>query len=166
MANRTDTAELTNSLIYHRYLMHDGQLRRYFKDLNIPEYLTLHMIAESSAGEEGAPGKIYLRELSGKLQLSIRQSSRVIRALRDKGLVTWAHDGNGRDGTYVSLTAAGSRLMGEQEERLKDYYGRVIEAYGKDNMLRLLQMMEELEAVMTSESKRAEVIPGADGAAE
>lgn len=166
MAKKPDTASLTNDLIYHRYLMDSGQLRQHLKDLNIPEYLALHIIAEAADGEDGVPGRTYLSELAGRMRLTIRQSSRIVRALRDKGLVLWAHDGNGKDGTYVILTEAGRTLMERQEERLKGYYGRVIETYGKDNMVSLLRMVEELETVMLSELKKMEAIPGGDGTAE
>ena len=166
MVKKTADADLTNELVYHRYLMNNGQFRQHFKALNVSEYLTLRIVAEAVSEEEGVPGRTYLEELARRMQLSIPQGSRIVRALRDKGLVRWAHDGNGKDGTYVELTGSGLRLLHEQEERLKDYYSRVIAAYGREDMIRLLDMMERLESVMTSELKETEAAPDGDGPAD
>ena len=78
--------------------------------------------------------------------------------LRDKGLVTWSHDGNGSEGTYVTITEMGQKLLTEQEEILKAYYGKVIEKFGKDNLIQLLQLMKQLETVMSSEIEEMEVL--------
>ena len=50
----------------------------------------------------------------------------------------------------MTITESGQKLLGEQEEILKNFYGRVIETYGKENMLQLLHMMKQLETVMSS----------------
>ena len=166
MGKKTEAADLASELVYHRYLMNNGQFRRHFKALTVSEYLTLRIIAETASEEGSAPGRTYLEELARRMQLSIPQSSRIVRALRDKGLVRWSHDGNGKDGTYVEMTESGQRLLHEQEGRLKDYYGRVIEAYGRKDMIRLLDMMERLELVMTRELKETEEAPDGDGTAD
>lgn len=151
-----DITDLTNEWIYRKYRMSGGQLRQHFKDLNLAEYIALHII-ESASEEPIYSGKTYLQDLSEQMQLPIRQISKIVTDLRDRGLVKWAHDGDGTDGTYVVLTAAGTEQIHQQEAMLKDYYGRVIEKYGRDNMIRLLQMMKELETVMISELEEPEV---------
>ena len=151
MPKRNNGTDLTNELIYQKYLMNHGQLRQYFRELNMPEYLALHMIEKASSADAPSAGKTYLKDLAEEMQLSIRQTSKMIAELRDRGLVNWAHDGDGAEGTYVIITETGAGLIHRQEETLKDYYGRVIEKYGKDNMIRLLEMMNELETVMNDE---------------
>lgn len=91
------------------------------------------------------------------MELSMRQTSNMIGKLRDKGLVIWSHDGNGSDGTYVVITDTGRKKMEEQENILKKYYGNVIEKYGKEKMIQLLQLMKELETIMSSEIEKMEV---------
>ena len=39
----------------------------------------------------------------------------------------------------------------EQEKILIDYYGNVIQKFGKDNIVHLLHMMNELDSIMSEE---------------
>ena len=80
----------------------------------------------------------------------------MIGKLRDKGLLTWAHDGDGSEGTYVTITESGKNLLCEQEEILKKYYGNVIEKFGKEKLIQLLQLMKELETIMSGEFEELE----------
>ena len=41
---------------------------------------------------------------------------------------------------------------------MKKYYGNVIEKFGKQNLLSLLQLMKQLETVMSSEIEEMEAI--------
>ncbi|MGN8630074.1 hypothetical protein ACTNEW_00505 [Blautia sp. HCP3S3_G3] len=151
-----DIVKLTNEITYHRYLMNKGQLRDFFKELSIAEYIALHYISLDSEMSEIYSGRTYLKELAEKMQLSIRQTSKMVGDLRDRGLILWSHDGNGSEGTYVTITETGQKLLDEQEEVLKNYYGRVIEKYGKENMIQLLCLMKQLETVMSSTMEEME----------
>ena len=91
------------------------------------------------------------------MQMTIRQTSKMITELKDRGLVLWSHDGSGKEGTYVTITDTGSSLLARQEACLKDYYGKVIEAFGKENLIKLLQLMKQLDTVMTSKIEEMEV---------
>ena len=88
--------------------------------------------------------------------MTIRQTSKMVGKLRDRGLLTWSHDGNGSEGTYVTATEMGLELLSQQETALKKYYGKVIEKFGKENLLQLLYLMKQLETVMTSEMEEIE----------
>lgn len=90
------------------------------------------------------------------MQLSMRQTSKMVGDLRDRGLVIWSHDGNGKDGTYVTITENGRKLLGNQETIVKEFYGRVIDSFGKENLIHLLHLMKELETVMTREIEQME----------
>lgn len=151
-----DIMALSNELTYRRYLMNKGQIREFFKKMSIPEYIALHNIALDEEMSSIYEGRTYLKELSEKMELTMRQTSKMIGELRDKGLVTWSHDGNGSEGTYVTITENGQALLREQEEILKKYYGNVIEKFGKDNLIRLLQLMKQLETIMSSEIEEIE----------
>lgn len=153
-----DIMALSNELTYRRYLMNKGQIREFFKKMSIPEYIALHNIALDEEMSSIYEGRTYLKELSEKMELTMRQTSKMIGELRDKGLVTWSHDGNGSEGTYVTITENGQALLREQEEILKKYYGNVIEKFGKNNLIRLLQLMKQLETIMSSEIEEMEVI--------
>ncbi len=75
----------------------------------------------------------------------------MIGKLRDQGFVLWSHDGNGSEGTYVTITEEGRKLMQGQKKMLNEYHGRVIQKYGVENLIQLLQMMKQLETVMSTE---------------
>mgnify|MGYP003551501805 CR=1 FL=1 len=152
-----DIAMLSNEITYRRYLMDKEKIRDFFKEISVAEYIALHNIATESEVSSIYEGKTYLKELSEKMELSMRQTSNMIGKLRDKGLVIWSDDGNGSDGTYVVITDTGRKKMEEQENILKKYYGHVIEKYGKEKMIQLLQLMKELETIMSSEIEKMEV---------
>lgn len=154
--DKAELERLSHELTYRRYMMDRGKVRSLFKDIRIPEYIALYSIAQDSENSSIYGDRTYLQELSEKMQLSMRQTSKMVGDLRDRGLVTWSHDGNGKDGTYVTITDNGKTLLEKQEEIVKKFYGRVIDSFGKENLIRLLHQMKELETVMTSEIENME----------
>lgn len=154
---KNEVMELSNELTYHHYLMDRGNIRRLFKKMTIPEYIALHVIASESKNSMIYGGRTYLKDLSVKMQLTIRQTSKKMSDLKERGLISWSHDGDGSEGTYVTITETGERLFLEQEQILKEYYGKVIEKFGKQNLLDLLQLMKQLETVMNGEIEEMDV---------
>ncbi|MGN0291499.1 MAG: MarR family winged helix-turn-helix transcriptional regulator [Lachnospiraceae bacterium] len=157
MLEKNDIAKLSNELTYRKYIMNKDQIRRFFKELNVAEYIALYSISANNENSEIYSGRTYLKELADKMHLTIRQTSKMVGNLRDRGLLSWSHDGNGSEGTYVTITEMGQKLLEEQEEILKKYYGRVIEKFGKENLVLLLQLMKQLETVMSSEIEGMEI---------
>ena len=104
-----------------------------------------------------------MKDLAESLRLSMRQTSQMAGELKDRGLVTWSHDGDGSAGTYLSITDSGRELIAKNEEILKEYYGKVIDKYGREDMIQLLQMMKRLETVMQSEFEDMEEGEANDG---
>ncbi|MBO5291788.1 MAG: MarR family transcriptional regulator [Lachnospiraceae bacterium] len=164
--NVREIDNLAHELIYRRYLMNQDQRQKLFAKLGMPEYIALHMIAAAGEVSEIYSGRTYLKELADKLQLTIRQTAKMTGALRDRGLVSWSHDGDGSEGTYVTITELGQELLNEQEGILRAYYSRVIRKYGKENLILLLQLMKQLETVMSSEMEGEEDTDGYDEAGE
>lgn len=149
--DKVDITKLSNELTYRRYMMNRGKIRTLFKDISIPEYIALFNILQNDEDASIYGERTYLKELSEKMELTMRQTSKLVGELRDRGLVIWSHDGNGKDGTYAAITERGKKLLKGQEEIVKEYYGRVIEKYGKDNLIQLLHLMKQLETIMSSE---------------
>lgn len=145
--------ELSNELTYHRYMLGQGQVQNLFQDIAIPEYIALHRISHSINAKNDCTDRTYLKDIADELRLTVPKASKMVGSLRDKGLVSWSHDGNGSEGTYITITDSGIRLMEKQEAFLKEYYSRVIEKFGQENMTNLLQLMVQLEAVMDDELK-------------
>ena len=148
LSEHRDVEELSNELTYRGYLMNRGKVRSLFQKIKIPEYLALHAIASEGQKSVIYSGRTYLADLAEKMQLTIRQTSRVAGNLKEKGLVNWSHDGNGSEGTYVIITETGQKLLEEQEQVLKKYYSKVIERFGKEDLIQVLQAMKQLETVM------------------
>lgn len=160
MIRQEDITKLSNELTYRRYMMNKDQIKNLFRELDMPEYIALHSISATNETSDIYSGRTYLKELADKMQLTIRQTSKMVGNLKDRGLLSWSHDGNGSEGTYVTITELGQKLLNEQEELLKNFYGRVIEKFGKDNLVLLLQMMKQLETVMSSEMEGTEAQDG------
>ncbi|MGN0350647.1 MAG: hypothetical protein ACI4ES_03265 [Roseburia sp.] len=153
---KDDITKLSNELTYRRYMMTKDQIQKLFQELTMPEYIALHNISATNETSEIYSGRTYLKDLADKLQLTIRQTSKMVGDLKDRGLLSWSHDGNGSEGTYVTITEMGQKLFEKQEMILKNYYARVIKKYGKENLVLLLQLMKQLETVMSSEMEGVE----------
>ena len=157
MADNTDVTKLSHDLTYQRYLFNRAHIKDFFMKMSIPEYIALHHIVSEEEASDIYSGRTYLKDLSVKLQMTMRHTSKMIEKLRDMGYVLWSHDGNGSEGTYVTITDSGRKLLKEQENLLKHYYGKVFEKFGKENLIQLLQLMKQLETVMSSEMEKLEV---------
>ena len=151
MSEFRNIEELAHELTYHRYLLSQSQARGLIRELSIPQYIALQYVSRAVQG--GDAGRVYLRDVARELRLSIPQASRMVGSLRDKGLVSWSHDGDGSEGTYLSVTPTGLALMERQDASLKEFYGRVVEKFGRENMAQLLRLMVQLEQVMDGELK-------------
>lgn len=150
-----DALMLGNELTTRRYLFHKIPVCRAF---NVPEYIAMRMIMRTDEAEDIYGGKTYLKDISEMMQLTIRQTSKMIGELKDRGLVKWVHDGNGSDGTYVTVTPSGRELFLKQEQTMKEFYEKVIDRFGEDNLIQLLNLMKQLETHMESEMEEMEMM--------
>lgn len=149
----SDIGKLSHELTYHKYLLNNDKIRSFFQKLSIPEYLAMHIIKESEQTDDIYAGRTYLKDIADKMQRSVRQTSRMVKTLQERGLVAWSHDGDGSEGTYVTITDSGKKMLAEEEDMLKQYYRRVFARFGKENLMQLLTLMRQLESVMGAEFK-------------
>ncbi|MDY2732293.1 MAG: hypothetical protein SOV49_08325 [Erysipelotrichaceae bacterium] len=136
--------KLAYDLTYQRYLLNKDKANYLFNDLSVSDYVVLHTVL---CFED----KAYLEKLGEKLNLSISKMSNVATNLKNRGLITWSHDGDGSEGTYLTVTETGLKLMDKQEEKLKNYYERVINRFGLKNTVDLIGKMTALETIMEEE---------------
>ncbi|MDD5983603.1 MAG: hypothetical protein PUC07_07375 [Solobacterium sp.] len=136
--------KLAYDLTYQRYLLNKDKANYLFNDLSVGDYVVLHTVL---CFED----KAYLEKLGEKLNLSISKMSNVATNLKNRGLVIWSHDGDGSEGTYLTVTETGLKLMDKQEEKLKNYYERVINRFGLKNTVDLIGKMTALETIMEEE---------------
>ena len=146
----TPIEQLSEEMTYHSYLMKNLSMRRFFGELSVPGYIMLTMAAKGEV--------VYLKDISSELRLPISQVSKIAGTLRDKGYVKWTHDGDGKDGTYIKTTDLGKNVIAHRERAAKGFYTKVIDKFGKDNFIQLLNMMNDFEVVMeeTERSKAGE----------
>lgn len=136
--------KLAYDLTYQRYLLNKDKANYLFNDLSVGDYVVLHTVL-------GFEDKAYLEKLGEKLNLSISKMSNVATNLKNRGLILWSHDGDGSEGTYLTVTETGLKLMDKQEEKLKNYYERVINRFGLKNTVDLIGKMTALETIMEEE---------------
>ena len=136
--------KLAYDLTYQRYLLNKDKANYLFNELSVGDYVVLHTVL---CFED----KAYLEKLGEKLNLSISKMSNVATNLKNRGLITWSHDGDGSEGTYLTVTETGLKLMDKQEDKLKNYYERVINRFGLKNTVDLIGKMTALETIMEEE---------------
>ena len=146
--------KISNELTYRRYLMNRGKVRDLFQKLSLREYVALYIMIPESENCQDADGKIYLKDLADKMELTVRRTSKMIEKLSDGGLVRWSYDGNGSRGTYVKISEKGKKRFQEQESILKQCYEKVMDKFGKDNLILLLQLMKQFDVLVSDEIKK------------
>lgn len=154
----SDITNLLNELTYQHYLMNRDQIHKFLRELSISEYIVLHISTQTEEDSQISLGKTYLKELAEKMQMTVRQVSKVVGQLQDRGFLLWSHDGNGSEGTYVTITESGRSILASQEAVLREYYGRVIERFGRENLIQMLNLMKRLEIIMSTELERMEAV--------
>ena len=142
--DKNTSNKLAYDLTYQRYLLNKDKANYLFNDLSVGDYVVLHTVL---CFED----KAYLEKLGEKLNLSISKMSNVATNLKNRGLVIWSHDGDGSEGTYLTVTETGLKLMDKQEDKLKNYYERVINRFGLKNTVDLIGKMTALETIMEEE---------------
>lgn len=157
MAEKSESLKgIAHEITYRRYLLSKDDTKIMLKDINIAEYIVLHYICEHIEDNPIYSGRIYLSEISEKLDLPIRRTSKLIREMNSKSLISWDHDGDGKDGTYVTITDHGKTVFEDTDNKLKDFYSRVLQKFGRDKIVQLLQLMKEFDSVMRTELEEME----------
>ena len=151
--DRKEFNELASEITYRRYMMDKVNLTKIFPDISTMDYIALWVISRL-AEKKPDSDKIYLQDIAADLKVPMNRVSEMIQKLRDKGVLIWTHDGDGSEGTYVKLTGSGQEVMKKQQEILGSYYRNVIEEFGKEEFVRMLQMLARLERIMNEESEK------------
>lgn len=145
-----DLGTLANEITYRKYLLEKIDMNKLFQNISILDYNAMQAILKYNEGKEGN-GRIYLRELAEEMKMPINRVSEMVERLQEKGMVKWKHDGKGKQGTYIEITDRGIETVHNQHEILKQFYGRVVTRYGNEKFVQMLEMVTELEDIMTEE---------------
>lgn len=178
MNGKNDLTRLSNEITYHRYMLSHKKAESLYRDISMSEYIALKHISEHK-GE-----KLYLKEIADELEITVQKASKGVRRLRDRGLITWEHDGNGSDGTYVAITETGAKVLDTALILHMEHGGgnnstfttRVVTSSGSDTYstiaaamaslkgpkhgganIKVMQMMEDIRAHVGDPADRDEV---------
>lgn len=153
---KKDIVSLSNELLYQRYIFNREQIFQFLNELSMQEYVALHIMDETESCMDPAKARTYLQVLTERMNLTVRKTSLMVKHLKERGLVTWSHDGDGSEGTYVIMTEVGRNMLRSQEERMKNYFSDVIIEFGADRTIELLKLWRELEDIMRKEIRKWE----------
>ncbi len=146
--NEKDLLELGDRMIRLRYSMDSNHLSTIFRDISVSDYLILSTLTRRMGIHEA---KVYLSDISREMEQPMTRVSQIVQNLQNKGFVYWNHDSQG---TFIYLSETGRNAMKQQQTRLREFMGDVIEAMGQDAFVALLDQMQELETVMETEAAK------------
>ncbi len=127
--------------------------KRLLQRISTTDYAAIWLTAkEDELPVEGE--KMYLSDLSEKLELPLSRVSKIVKSLQERGLVTWEHEGNGEDGTYILITERGARIAQERKETAEQIYRDVIQQFGEIRFAALLKELSELDEIMNTELEK------------
>ncbi len=148
--NDLELLELGERMISLRFSMDSDRMTAIFREMSIPDYLTLSTMARRMRIHEPEI-KVYLSEISKEMNLPINRVSSMVQNLQNKGYVYWEHDSRG---TYIYLSETGRKAMYTQQKALQTFFENVISRMGKEAFVECLEQMELLDEMMDSEAER------------
>lgn len=141
-------AAMVSELIYRQYFLNRGQLQEMFEMIDLEEFIALKYISRREQE------KVYIKDLSTNLKTSNQKVTTTIGKLRDKGLIKWTYDGDGEEGTYVTITEEGFTFLNSQERMFIEHFSVVIEKFGVHRMGKFLAMFKDLQKIVREEFKK------------
>lgn len=127
-------------------LLRKDLLQILFQRISPMDYVALGMILKyaKDTGQE----KLYLKDLAQAFQLPVDDMSKAVRILQSKGYIQWSHDGLGQEGTYLYLNREALDPALSQKEYLSDFFQQVIQEFGQERFLALMNEASQLEELM------------------
>ena len=141
-------------LLLYQFITKKSALQNVFTVLSAAEYIGLHMISGITGNAHEFNQPVYLKELKESLQLSLQDVDKMSNALEEKGLVTWSYNKAKDREAFIKITESGRSLLHQQEERLRSYYGRIMESFGCENRNHLFKQMERLNEIAADEFRK------------
>ena len=145
-----DISEETYKMIYDW----KDRIDRIFVNLPSLDFIPIWLLYKR--GVRTSQDKIYLQEIAAALDIPMYRVSALARSMQDRGLVSWKHDGNGKEGTYLQIHEDVLNCVLEQKDHLNDLLERVITAFGKEDFLMLLLNLSRIDKIIDMELKADE----------
>lgn len=133
-------------------LFHSPDMRRLFQKNASDEYALIWLLSKHM--KDSGSEKIYLKDMVREMNLPLPKVTAIARSLQNKGLVTWTHDGNGEEGTYIMLTELAVSSVRTRRQTLRSYHQRVVSAFGEERFLHLIGEIAQLEEILKQEAEK------------
>ena len=151
MENKEIQEEMFRAMFRLKHLNMSGML----KDISIGEYKILEMCSGCQACNDGEDGA-YVSGMAAQMRVSAPAVSRLLKGMEGKDYIARQADAKDRRNIRVYITEAGRVKREECREILRNYTERVIDRMGKDNMLQLLSLFNQMLGVIEDELKKTE----------
>ena len=127
-------------------LLRKDLLQLLFRHISPMDYAALGMILKYA--KEIGQEKLYLKDLAQSFGIPVEELSKMVRILQSKGYVQWSHDGTGEEGTYLRINRDALDPALSQKEYLSDFFQEVVQSFGQERFLHLLDEASQLEELM------------------
>lgn len=117
------------------------------------EFFALQVIARYQIEHPDREG-IYVSKLAVILQIASSQTSRMLRNLEERDLISRSIDTRDRRNTYVCVTENGKRMSQDITKQLKEYMDGVLESMGEEKVEKLVQLCNEMAESMEKEAEK------------
>ncbi len=116
-----------------------------FQVMDSSDFMLMLILAKHA---ENSSDKIYMKDLAEQTKLPMRRVSDIVKTLSSQEWVHWSFDGNGDAGTYVELTELGLDVTKKQKELVMSFYNKVIDQFGEERFIKMMNDIADLEEVM------------------
>ena len=138
-----------NQLITQFYFSIRDGLSSAFPKIDMGDYVMLHVIAHLAGQQEAETDRVYVKQLSEYLEMTVAEGAALARALSERGLVEWTHDPeNLSAGAYVKISEYGQELLQDQSDSLKETIQYVRDQIGMEKLMMLLQTSMEIRNLL------------------
>ena len=138
-----------NQLITQLYFNTKEGLDRMFPEIDMGDYVMLHIIAHLADQQEEKTGRIYIKQLSEYLEMTVTETASLARMLSEKGLVEWTHDpADLSAGAFVLISGYGEELLQNQSELIKENVNYIRDNVGMEKLMQVLQTTLEIRNLL------------------
>ena len=127
------------------FFLNKVDIGRIFDFMERSEYLLLYNVQKCT--EVSGEDRAYTSELAKRMKLSVVETSRAIKAMEDKGYVTWQTDEN-KERTFVKLTGKAKEAMERQNEKMAKAYRKISSDISADDIRQAVTTLEKMREII------------------
>jgi len=132
-------------------------IEQLFNRMEVTDYMMMWLLGKQMESPEDNH-KFYLKDIAAAFDLPQHTVTNIVRNLQDKSMVTWKHDGNGEEGTYIQVTENGMQAIKDQYSQLEQSFSDVIHQFGEERFFYMLRELAEFEELLHGELKKEDTV--------